>query len=236
MLTACLDESTNGPIFCVSGLLFDRRTVSTLNREWKKALQHFGVPHFHAVDCAHLRGAFQGRSRQSCDELYKQLIQILSNNARAAITVAVVPFWYPFRKDRWGYTEYTVCSYLCLQMMLAAADLLEHKQELRAFVEAGHANMKELDALVKSQRKAGWKEIDTFQFTDKNGFRGVQAADILAYEACKRLGEMAKSPSIPPARKLRKSLGAIISGIDESVNRTALLDEKIRLRFTQSLL
>jgi hypothetical protein len=79
MLYAYMDESSThqgAPVMCVGGLLYDRVGITAVNRVWKQELERAGIRYFHTVDYAHLRGEFEGKSRDIADKLYRKLVTV----------------------------------------------------------------------------------------------------------------------------------------------------------------
>jgi hypothetical protein len=241
MLTACVDESGNtdrASIFCVAGVLYDRKSIRHASRVWKQELDRAGIRYFHAVECAHFRGEFEEKPPAFRNTVHQRLIAVLNKYACGTTTVCAIPTQeFTFKSADWrGYSLYTVCAYLCMQTTIALADRLGHKQEISFFIESGHPRMGELCSLLKQQRRAGWKGVESVQFTDKSGFRPVQAADLLAYETHKRLVDMLDVPKTKSERRLRRSLKAIISGTNTRTHPIMVLSENVRERFLRSLL
>lgn len=211
MLSAYLDESgthKNSPAMCVAGVLYDRKAVKRLDRQWKKELEQADILLFHAVEQAHLRGEFEGKSREFADQLYRKLIETIKKHVSGSIVVYSIPRgkFDVFRLMESRYSPYTVCSFMCMSLLLSLASRLGHKQ-VSFIIESGHEKMGELNTVIKRQRAAGlWPGIASCQFNDKQDLRPLQTADILAYEGSKRIRDMAQEPE----RHLRKSLKSII--------------------------
>ena len=230
MLAACLDESKNGSIFCVSGILLGRKGLKALDREWKRELKLAGVRYFHAVDCAHGREEFEGKSNELRMNMHRRMCEIMSKHVLGSVTVASMPWRFPFKKHDWGFSEYTVCAFLCMNEMFALARRLDRGDEIAFNIEDGHARVGELRRLIKSKQKAWRNSMASYAFTGKDGYRAVQAADVFAYETCKRLAEKSKEPDNPTEKDMRKSLRAIVTGRD---HRFISLDDEQRQAFAK---
>src|SRR5438552_14300382 len=91
MLVACLDESAGkSSIFAVCGVLYDRKSVDRVDKLWKKELELAGIRHFHAVEAAHFRGEFEGKSTEFRDALHRKLIGILNKHVSGLVTVCTI--------------------------------------------------------------------------------------------------------------------------------------------------
>jgi hypothetical protein len=204
MLMAYLDESgthQGSPVMCVAGVLYTRKGVKQVDRAWKKELKLAGLSHFHTVDCAHLRGEFQGKRREWADGLYRKFIEIIKKNACGSMAVYMVPkSEFVYRREEWGCSSYTACSLICMELLLNVAQgRLGHKQ-VSFYIESGHENMGELNVFIKKRRKVGMAGMGFCQFTDKAALRPLQTADVWAYEYAKRGRDMG-GPKGRPARK-----------------------------------
>ena len=238
MLTACLDESgtfNDSNSFCVCGVLYDRKGIKHFDRIWKKELEYAGIRYFHTSECVGLRGQFEGKEREFTNGVYERLIAVMNKYACGTVSVCSIPRGeFNFNREDWRYSSYTVCTCLCINFMSALADRLGYGKEITCFVEDGHPKRGELLDLLRRKSKAGWKGI--YQLTDKFGFRGVQSADILAYETRKRIEELLKTPEKSPDRKLRMSLNAILTNLgSKNTQIITVLNEQVRQKFLDSL-
>jgi hypothetical protein len=227
MLSAYLDESGthgNSPAMCVAGLLYTEEAVRQLDQEWKSELEQAGIRYFHAVEEAHLTGAFKGRQRSSIGQLYQRLVGIIKKHALGGMGVYTIPEkqFDKFRQGRWEYSQYTTCAYICMWMLMEIAKRHGHER-VSFIVESGHKNMGELNTLVKELRGAGWV-MEACQFNDKRDLRPLQTADVWAYELAKHASDRLASST----RRVRKSLEALIS---ENLEMQVLILNKERLEY-----
>lgn len=231
MLTACLDESQNGPIFCVSGVLLGRKGLRALHREWSRELRLANLSYYHAVDCAHGLEEFEGMDKDRRMSLHKRMSQLIAKHALGSTTVVKLPWHFSFKKSDWGYSEYTACAFLCMNEMFDLADRFGLPRKISFFIEDGHPTEGELRNLISSRWKAAWGDgMVSYAFTGKLGYRAVQAADVVAYEVCKRFEEKSREPHKPTEKSMRKSLQAIITGDN---HRGQWLDEGQRKKFAK---
>jgi hypothetical protein len=212
MFIAYLDESgtdERSPAMCVAGMLYDQKVVSRLDREWKRELGHLSIPYFHTVEYAHLKGTFEGHSRESSDRLYRRLIDLIKRFSCGNMTVFTMPEkeFDACRHGKWAYSQYTTCAYICMSLLLRIARRLDQR-DVSFIIERGHARMSELKKLIKEMKDKGWR-IGSCEFRGKDECRPLQTADVWAYELAKRLRDRIHSPTRPA----RKSLMSLVSGI-----------------------
>lgn len=142
MLTACFDESAqeNGKnqVFCVSGVLFDPKSLKAFDREWKGELRRAGIRHYHAVDCAHGKRELKDKSNDFRMALHKRMCKIMEKRIVCSMTVFSLRWDYPFEKKDWGFSEYTACAFMCLYELIDVARNIGFHDELSIFIEDGH--------------------------------------------------------------------------------------------------
>jgi hypothetical protein len=227
MLSAYLDESgTSGdaPAMCVAGLLYERRKIKQLNKEWKNALAQAGIKIFHTTEAAHLRGEFEGRSREFSNGLYQYLVGLIKKYASGGAVVYTIPKkeFDEFREGKWAYSQYTTCAHVCMGLLRDTARRLEHKQ-VSFQIESGHEKMGELGAFVKEFYQAKMPYYGPCSFHDKKDLQPLQTADVWAYE----LGKIARDKMGSSGRPMRKSLEVLIEG---DPNKRILILGKDRLQ------
>jgi hypothetical protein len=196
MLHAYLDESVTNekpPTLCIAGVFYTRKGLTRLDHAWRRELREAGVAAFHAVDCAHLRGEFEGRDRGFANQVYKNLIALVIQHGSGSAGVFSVgeDRTDPFHGHEWGFSPYTACAYACMEKIRdIAAKQLGHR-EVHFIIEAGHEKDGDLLTLLEKRRaKDGWPGIH-YQFQSK-GLRPLETADILAYEYAKRVKDRDK--------------------------------------------
>jgi hypothetical protein len=220
MMRAYLDESgTHGDslIQCVTGVLYDHRSLTLLNRAWAKELKVAGVERFRVTD---FRKTPEEEERD--DRLYRKLIPIIVKHAQGSVTVLSVSGEKdPFRRWDWGFSPYTACSYACMEKLRQiAVRNLGHK-ELDFVIEDGHKDAGELRQVLKEKLRApgGWPGVHDYRFHGKGPY-AIETAGILAYELTKCLKD--------PNRPLRKSLQALLpEGMDRHNNKATYLTESM---------
>jgi Protein of unknown function (DUF3800) len=209
VLLAYIDESgtdEKSPAMYVVGALYKRKAQKKLNREWKKELKRFGISHFHTVDCAHGAKQFKGKSKELRDEAYQSFIKIVKKHIAAAACVATIPEsqFNALRRGSFEYSQYTTCTFICIQLLLTHARKLGH-HKVDFFLESGpkHGELVELIKLARHHPK--WQLFRSYAFVEKDFVGALQTADILAYEFAKR----ARDYQADPTKAIRKSFKAL---------------------------
>jgi hypothetical protein len=156
MFCAYLDESGTHDrygLMSVAGVFYDTKSRNHLNRRWKKELERAGIRYFHTVEQAHLRGEFANKTRQEADQLYQKVLAILKQHARGSVAICSIPWgdFDIFRSRSLPYSQYTICTYICMSMLLLTAKHLGHS-EVAFSIEIG-PNMGELSNLIERQRE-----------------------------------------------------------------------------------
>lgn len=173
---------------------------------------------FHSTDSAALRGEFKGWTKEQRDEL---VAKILPTIARASITPYVVGVRlddyhglideYPEIKDLVGEKPHTACFQWVLQAIANQIRSRRKDQKLAVFHEKN-------DYEGAASECYDWMQTrypNTFvglSFGKKEDFAPLRAADVLAYEANKRLRNYGRpdrrawSVLIPEAKQFPETL------------------------------
>ncbi|MHB8455356.1 MAG: DUF3800 domain-containing protein [Acidiferrobacterales bacterium] len=80
MLIAYFDESgvhSGAQMTAISGFVATTETWTNIEREWKRQLETFRVPYFHAAECQAGKGPFSSLQRELRDILAKNLTKII---------------------------------------------------------------------------------------------------------------------------------------------------------------
>jgi hypothetical protein len=233
MLYAYLDESDPNfeSVFCVAGVLYTREGLERLDAAWGEELRAAGITRFHTVEYAHLRGEFRDRDRASANALYIRLLGIIKENASGSVVVYSIPRneFDVFRDEKWRrYSVYTTCSYICIGLLSSFAALIGDRQ-IDCTIEAGYQKMGELCTLIQQQReRGGLPSIASHNFASKE-IRGLQSADVFAYEYGKRVRDRLDGSERP----IRQSLNSLIE--NEPKYKSIVLNEAIMAKFYGSL-
>ncbi|MGD0870666.1 MAG: DUF3800 domain-containing protein [Bryobacteraceae bacterium] len=192
MVEAYFDESgthRGSPVTCVAGYLFESDQCLRLNDEWKKALDDFGITHFHMTDCAGGGGLFRGRSVVERDDLARKLIGIIKRRARIGVVASVRPedhasFATAQMIEQGG--SYILCLLWCIAGVAAWVHKHSYSGTIAYFFEAGHPLQ------ARANEAMGWLNTrptmregcryNSHSFIGKEQARAIQAADILAWQ------------------------------------------------------
>ena len=217
---AFIDESgthSGSPISTMGAYLFRDRQYRRFIDEWALALSErgSGIRFFHAKECAHLRGEFQrvGLGRTSADALYQYLIALIKRRAILGVAVSAAESDFEAAKPPW--VTHSFYSYLVQCLTGGIYDWAERSNfagGISYILEAGHEKEGEAGRGLEVLRdfpvcRTGSRYV-SHAFGSKDGFPGLQAADILAYEWFKdRKNQMEGEP-----RRRRQSLAALMKG------------------------
>jgi Protein of unknown function (DUF3800) len=209
MLLAYLDESgthADSPVMGVAGSLYRPRDRRALDREWKRTLAAAGIPYFHAVEHAHLRGQFEGWNRAAADGVQRHLLGLLrkySCGAAAVLTTVPDADFKEFEGVALGSGRYTTCAFFCMQLLLKIARWQDHTK-VSFTLERGHADAAKLKGFLQTLTNHD-NFRSPFFFAGKSDARPLQTADIWAYELVKHAREL----HLQSGRPVRKSLESI---------------------------
>jgi hypothetical protein len=214
VLLAYIDESgtdEKSPAMYVVGVLYKRKAQKKLNREWKKELKGFGISHFHTVDCAQGVKQFKGKSKEFLDEAYQSFIKIVKKYIAAAACVATIPEsqFNALRKGRFEYSQYTTCTFICIQLLLTHARKLGH-HKVDFFLESGPKHGQLVELIKFARHDPRWQLFRSYAFVEKKFVGSLQTADIFAYEFAKR----ARDYQADPTKAIRKSFKALAHSTD----------------------
>ena len=243
MFSAYFDESYSHalPGICVAGVFYDDKGRRRLNKQWKDVLERSGIRYFHTVEQAHRRREFDGKTKEESDAIYQSLLAVLRTNALGSVAICHIPDIYAIKQGDLNarhsldcpYSPYTICSYICMSMILLTAKSMRQKK-VNFFVEAGADKMNELQGLARRQRieEEAWSTmVAACRFIEKTDAPAIQTADVLAYEYWKRVRDLAKTRDGSIGRDMRKSLESIIVISDKRDNhRFAVLGEYLMKR------
>jgi Protein of unknown function (DUF3800) len=212
---AYFDESeTKDPhVFCVAGYIFRRDRAEALEVCWHDVLGDYGLSHFHMVDCAHGNGAFRALTREQRVEVQTRLFDLLKAHMQRGICVTFDMRLAPMLEQTvlHGVSKidpYTLCAYVALDRAAAWARKLGEDVEVRYFFEAGSANQRRANELMRGLFRSTLVS-DRFHyaghaFISKRSAAGVQCADILAWQATK------DRKSVVEGRARRKDFNSLL--------------------------
>lgn len=237
MLRVYMDESgthDGSPAVTVGAYCGFPKNWKDFTREWNVAKKPIGV--FHSTDCAALRGEFKGWTEEQRDKYVANLLPILSRHNLRAVAIGIntkdysdaIQAHFPL-EETFG-SAYEVCFQVVVDNVIYQMEQSGMNDAL-AFVHEENDYQREALAAfeyIKRKRKKHASKM-TITFASKDRAVPLQAADVLAFEANKRLRDQ--------SRRKRRSLIAMdpkgdrvhIAGIDKS-NVAEIL---ARLQITQ---
>lgn len=223
VFVAYFDESgtqRGSPIVAVAGFIAPDKQWSRFQAEWEKVLQQEGISFFHATDWENRQGQFKGWDNNRRIAVYKKLIGIIQRRITIPVLTAVNTADYAETKlwetvqEEFPKNPYGFCALTCMQIIAAWADQVKHDGPIAYVFEDGAVHRTELTSSLRSILK---DEVNKRRFrfisltyADKREFSPLQAADILAYEACKDFRNQTVDGHV---RRQRVSYRALLAGI-----------------------
>lgn len=181
--SGCHDGSS---VLAVGGYLVRADLANRMERKWKSALNRYGLPYFHMVDCAHGNGAFRALSKQQRVDLQTRLIDLVKAHTSLGFVSIVNP-------NRFAQVEaipdpYTFCVNACL-MGICAWFTNRPQTQIEFVFEAGHVNGKKADRHLMTHRSGNDPDISrvyhSHRFANKTDTPLLQAADLLVWQSAK---------------------------------------------------
>jgi hypothetical protein len=204
MLKAYMDESGAhdcSPVLTVAAYLGRPRQWREWTKKWNLAKRPIKI--YHAVDAANLRGEFDGWTSERVASLVVKLLPVIVEADLPGIVVGI--HMHEFERAMAGRddlrrlfgTPYAACFQWVAQSILSL-QAKAHSNERIAFIhEVNDYRQEALEAFTWLKAHGNPQgSIVGLQFGDKATHVPLQAADILAYEANKRL----RDPSRPERR------------------------------------
>lgn len=198
VLEMYMDESgthDGSPTVVVAGYLGRPEVWRDWTAKWTHALGPIKV--YHAVDAQNLTGEFEGWTSDQVAALVKRLLPITAGAEIAATAVALdLRVFEAALKDRDDLKElfgtpYIACLQWAMQSILNMAFAVGSREQI-AFIHENndyHAQAYECFSWIMSNAHRGGNII-SLTFGTKKDYVPLQAADILAYEANKRLRKL----------------------------------------------
>lgn len=186
VFTIYLDESgspDDTKAVVVAGLLAEAEQWIDFERNWKDALQHFGVSALHMKHYAHSVGDFRDwkGDEEKRRRFLARLINIVTTRVRHTFADAVLMDDYRkvdetyYLKDT--FTPYTIAARTCVAKVRRWATRYSVNEKDIAYLFEDGANDK--GDLV---RRLKADQISNYGFIPKAASVALQAADLLAYE------------------------------------------------------
>jgi hypothetical protein len=186
------------------------RNWETFESLWKAKLEVYGLSEFHAVDCEHGRNEYEGRTDRR--QIRGAFIEIITHSMIHGYFHALdLRSWGPLAPEierlRFPMGDpYFIAFQMALEGVTAAADRFD-PDELVAFVfDDRHDSGKALDMFTNLKNRPNpvhrrtADRLGGASFLASKEFPGLQAADLLAYEAQKFLADTAWTDRPRPKR------------------------------------
>jgi hypothetical protein len=190
----------------IAGYVGPEHCWRVLERKWSETLTRFGIDEFHAVDCEHGSAAFKGMSRSHRQDIQKALIELLSGQIDGIFGVFGGIMLEPYGRLRPQFKQkrkippglpisgsFDHPYYLAFQLAVERAAILPAVAALPA--------SEKINFIFDQQRDLGGKvpllfesmrgdagllytsRLGDVELRSRVGVPGLQAADLLAYEA-----------------------------------------------------
>jgi hypothetical protein len=207
MLRIYMDESgthDGSPVVTVAAYVGKSKEWQNFTRRWKHANKPIEV--FHAADCQALRGEFKGWTPEQRDEHVKRLLPILAQSELFGQAVGINMLDYdaamfnrPDLKHMFG-SPYATCFHWTVATIMDHVESAGTNERIAFFHEQNDFQEEALAAFnwIKD-RRFGNRSMLSLTFAGKGDLVPLQAADVLAYEANKKL----RNPTGPSRRALQ---------------------------------
>jgi hypothetical protein len=238
-LRVFLDETgihQDAPVTAIAAYFAHPKRWEKFERRWLETLAAFHLKQFHMSEYVHSRGAFEGWTKEKHLALATKLFPIIPEYARWGVAVAMVKAefdeglrGYPKTREALG-DPYGCCFNWLISIVLERIQEMGREVRLEFIHEDNDYTATAQETWKAICQRDTYKQLASFSFAPKSEFVGLQAADVFAWEAQKRLAE--------PERPERKSLSALRSkkSIElQFINRQWLKDNAERLaKFVES--
>lgn len=195
-------------IFCVAGYFITADDAKIMDEKWGAALNKYGVPYFHMVDCAHGNPPFKDVSIDDRIELVKELIALIKQYTQSGFALLAEAASYdPPPND--APNIYTYCADGCVSALRMFLEQNRIESSVAYIFEAGHKNRHSAYNHIARKLK---RETDSLTFAAKAQVRLLQAADLLAWQSCKYAKDysFARMRGDSPKRRPRKDFVSLM--------------------------
>ena len=200
-----IDESgihDGSPVVTVAAYLARPKQWAAFTSEWLRAIKPIKV--YHAADAANCHGEFEGWTPQQVADLAKRALPIIPKHTANAVAAAIQMDDYnaalkdkPHLKPLLG-TPYGACLQWVLTILLRAKAEYGNREQIAFFHEENDYQVEAFEIYRYVRERWNVGDVSSFTFGSKKKYAPLQAADIYAYEANKRL----RNPSAPNRRSL----------------------------------
>lgn len=180
---------------CVAGYVFLKDAAERQAAQWGDLLSKWRLPYFHMVDCAHNIGVFEHLSRPECDLAARDAIAIIKSTASVGVCMTVLEsdFNEIIPPMTFFGSAYDFLARHVITGVAAWMDQAKFDGQMHYFFEAGAATESNasycLMRMMSDPETARDAKYSGHSFVRKECSPGVQAADILAWQAgqdCRR--------------------------------------------------
>jgi hypothetical protein len=197
VLKVFMDESgvhDGSPIVTVAGYIGRPADWRDWTKTWLRTLRSAGIKVYHAVDAQNLTGEFEDWDDVRVVELAKKLLPMIADSPIYSVAVGmdlrVFELAMQGRDDLRSVfgTPYVACAQWVMQIFLNVAHQAGNTERI-AFVHENnsyHGQVYEAFNWIKENSNRG-ENVISLTFGTKKDYPPLQCADILAYEANKRL-------------------------------------------------
>jgi hypothetical protein len=198
VLEAYFDESGDladkRGIFCISGYVLESDAAEVMDQEWERVLEHHNLPYFHMVDCAHGNEEFKGKAKAERVEIETKLIGLIKKYTIRGYSVIGNARHFPEPTED-NPDVYTHCALWAADFVdVLLQGIRQVGADVSCFFEAGHKSRGRAYPLVAERlAKFGAKVA----FRRKEELRLLQAADLLAWQTTKFVGDAATQSRKP---------------------------------------
>jgi hypothetical protein len=245
-IIAYSDETeTAHRVFGVAGYWGLARDWEAFETLWNAKLKEYGLTEFHAVDCEQGHGEFEGRTDRK--RIRDAFIEIITHSMIHGYFHALdLRSWDPLA-DQISHLRFPMGDpyYIAFQMALegvsADADRVAPDERVAFVFDDRHDSGKALGLFrdLKYSTNPEFariaRRLGTVAFPGSKEFPGLQAADLLAYEAQKYLADTAWTDSPRPKRPEWTKLMMTVPGqvVGHGMSGAAAMAELVELMRVQ---
>jgi hypothetical protein len=194
MLRAYFDASQTfqpTPIIAVAGWLSDLRRWNQFERAWRNVLADSNLDHFHMTEFENRRGPYRDWPQRRREEVLGRLVRCICATKGMGVAVALSLRDFEALDDaarqRLDDNPYSVCAILCIGLVTEELKRRGIAERVAYVFERGDLGQgqfrEELADYATSERWRAAQRLRSLDFEDKKLMPGLQAADLLAYEA-----------------------------------------------------
>jgi|GEM_PF-1023925 len=234
VLKAFIDESgthDDSPVLTVAAYLGRQKEWRSWTKKWNKAKRPVKV--FHATDAQNYCGEFKGWDETKLNNFVKGLLPVIAESDIPGIAIGI--HMDAFREATKGRedlleifgTPYGACFQWLVQTILYLQARAESTEKIAFYHEVNQYKAEALAAFDHLKTYANPQgSILSLTFGGKDDYVPLQAADILAYEANKRLREPSRPErrawtALAPSKKLivlhygRSNMAEMVSRLEK---------------------